>query len=74
MEKLSVVLVDDHQVVLHGLRAILDPDPNFTLVGEVSTGKEALSIVKSKNPDIVVLDFKLPDMTGSELCQRIVEL
>jgi two-component system, NarL family, response regulator DevR len=74
MNPITVLLVDDHQIVRQGLRSILEPDPNFKVVGEAATGAEALSIVKSKQPGIAVLDLKLPDMTGAELCRHIVSV
>ena len=74
MDPITVLLVDDHQVVRQGLRSILEPDPNFYVVGEAATGAEALSMVESKHPCIAVLDLKLPDITGAELCHRIVNI
>jgi two-component system response regulator DevR len=72
MKPISVLLVDDHQVVRQGVRAILDAEPHFTVMGEAANGTEALSIVKSHHPDIVILDLKLPDITGADLCQQIL--
>jgi two-component system, NarL family, response regulator DevR len=69
---IHVLIVDDHQIVRQGLRSILDPDPRFEVIGEAATGTEALSQVKALNPNIVVLDFKLPDMSGSDLCRLII--
>ncbi len=74
MDPISVILVDDHQIVRQGLFYTLNPNPLFSVIGEASTGSETLELVKSTHPDIIVLDFKLPDMTGAELCQRILKL
>jgi two-component system response regulator DevR len=73
MNPLRVVLVDDHHIVRQGLRSILEPDPQFEVVGEAGNGADALRIVAEQQPDIVLLDLKLPDMGGVELCQRISE-
>lgn len=74
MNPISVLLVDDHQIVRQGLRAILDPDPRFRVVGEAGNGSEALQLVELERPNIIILDLKLPDMAGVELCQRIIKL
>jgi DNA-binding NarL/FixJ family response regulator len=73
MKKITVLLVDDHQVVRQGLRAMIEPDDRFEVVGEAAAGDEALRLVKRERPDVVVLDLKLNDMNGAELCRRISE-
>ena len=73
MTSIRVVLVDDHRIVRQGLRSILEPDPRFKVVGEAGNGADALQIVAEQQPDVVLLDLKLPDMVGIELCQRIVQ-
>jgi DNA-binding NarL/FixJ family response regulator len=73
MNPISVLFVDDHQIVRKGLRSILDPDLRFSVVGEAATGAEALYGVRKYQPDIVILDLRLPDMTGVEACQRILK-
>jgi len=73
MTSIRVVLVDDHRIVRQGLRSVLEPDHHFKIVGEASNGAEALQIVAEQQPDVVLLDLKLPDMGGIELCQRIVQ-
>jgi DNA-binding NarL/FixJ family response regulator len=73
MKLTRVVLVDDHRIVRQGLRSILGPDPRFEVVGEASSGAEALRVVAEKQPDVVLLDLQLPGMGGVELCHRIVQ-
>jgi two-component system response regulator DevR len=70
---IRVVLVDDHCVVREGLRSILDPDPRFEVVGEASSGTDALRVVAEQRPEAVLLDVKLPDISGVEVCQHIVQ-
>jgi two-component system response regulator DevR len=73
MNPIRIVLVDDHGLVLQGLRSVLDPDPQFEVVGEAATGAEALRVVTQQQPDVLLLDLQLPDMSGVELCQRILQ-
>ena len=74
MDTISVVLVDDHKIIRQGIYSLLSPHSYFGLAGEASTGADALELVGIVKPDIVVVDFKLPDMTGAELCRRILKL
>ena len=72
MNPIRVLLVDDHQIVRQGLRAILDPDERFIVVGEAVSGAEALALAGAERPDVVVLDLMLADMGGAEVCQRLL--
>jgi DNA-binding NarL/FixJ family response regulator len=74
MNPVRVVIVDDHRIVRQGLRSILDPDSRFEVVGEAANGADALRVTTEQNPDVVLLDLKLPDMSGVELCQRILQV
>lgn len=71
MSVIRVLLVDDHSIVRQGLSSMLEPDPDFEVVGEASSGQEALALVESEHPDIVLLDLRLADMSGVEICQKI---
>ena len=62
MGSIRIVLTDDHPVVRMGLRALLDSEPDIQVVGEANNGVEALNLVASLMPDIVVMDFSIPDM------------
>jgi two-component system response regulator NreC len=59
-----VVICDDHAVVRAGLRLILEMQPGLALVGEATNGKEALALATEAQPDIVILDLSLPDLSG----------
>jgi two-component system, NarL family, response regulator DevR len=74
MNSISVLLVDDHRIVRQGLHAILDHDPRFNVIGEAANGTDALRQVEEHNPDIVILDLKLNDISGAELCRQIVKI
>jgi DNA-binding NarL/FixJ family response regulator len=68
---ISVLLVDDHQIVRQGLRSILETDGRFKVVGEAASGKEAIKLAQAFLPDIVILDLKLQDISGAEVCSQI---
>jgi DNA-binding NarL/FixJ family response regulator len=65
------VLVDDHQVVRLGLRALLEGEPDVMLVGEAGSAAEALQVVERLQPDIVLMDIRLPDQSGIMACQQV---
>jgi DNA-binding NarL/FixJ family response regulator len=68
---LKVLLVDDHEVVRAGLRALLDAQDDMTVVGEAGTAEEGVRRVGYDEPDVVVLDVRLPDASGIEACREI---
>jgi len=67
----TILLVDDHEVVRMGLRALLDRRPGFSVVGEASTVAEAVSAARKSRPDVIVMDIRLPDGSGVEACREI---
>jgi DNA-binding NarL/FixJ family response regulator len=68
-----ILLVDDHEVVRLGLKALLDEHPDFEVVAEAATHREAVEKTKSFNPDVVVMDIRLKGGSGIEACQEITE-
>ena len=66
-----VLLVDDHLVVRVGLRALLEMTPKIVVVGETGRGLEVPPLIASARPDVVLLDLRLPDIDGLEVCRRI---
>ena len=68
---LTVVVVDDHEVVRQGLAAMLDRRPGFQVVGEAGTVAEAIEVTSRFQPDLVVMDVRLPDGSGIEACREI---
>jgi two-component system, NarL family, response regulator DevR len=66
-----VVLLDDHEVVRRGLRELFDAEDDLTVVGEAGTAEEALARVPSTRPDVAVLDVRLPDGDGVEVCRDL---
>jgi DNA-binding NarL/FixJ family response regulator len=70
-EPIRLVIADDHPVVRDGLRAMLDTQPDIEVVGEVGTGAEALSMVRSLRPDLVLMDLQMPELDGASATRRI---
>src|SRR5207247_8470563 len=66
-----VFLLDDHEVVRRGLRELLEAEDDFTVVGEAGTAEEAYSRIPPTRPDVAVLDVRLPDGDGVEVCREI---
>ena len=60
----TVVLADDHVVVRQGLRALLESDPIFVVVGEAGDGHEAVELVKSRKPTVLITDLMMPGLDG----------
>ncbi len=73
MKKQRILLVDDHEVVRLGLKALLDRHPNFNVVGEAATAHEAVTFVEQNQPDIVVMDIRLPGGSGIDACEKITK-
>ncbi len=63
-ERTSVLIVDDHAVVRHGIRALLEAEGGFEVVGEVGSGAEAVLLVADLAPDVVLMDLVMPEMDG----------
>ena len=69
---IRILLVDDHPVVRHGLRGMLDAEPDLTVVGEASSGRAGEQQVVETQPDIVLMDLRMPDGDGVEATGRIL--
>lgn len=64
MKKLRVLIADDHQVVVGGIRSAVEQLPDFEVVGQASNGRDAVRLAKSLNADIVIMDISMPDLNG----------
>ncbi len=73
MAKITVLLVDDHQVMRKGLRLLLEGNGEIEVLAEASTGEEAIELAKQWAPDIVMMDLGLPGMDGIEAIKKIKE-
>jgi DNA-binding NarL/FixJ family response regulator len=68
---IRVLLVDDHQMMREGLKALLAAVPDIEVVGEAGDGREALDLVRTLSPDVVVMDVGMPGLNGIETARRI---
>jgi two-component system response regulator NreC len=73
MKKIRVLLADDHKLMRTGLRLIVDQHPEFIVVGEADDGREAVSLVETLRPDVVVMDIGMPRLNGIEAAGQIKE-
>ncbi|GAA4231660.1 DNA-binding NarL/FixJ family response regulator [Streptosporangium album] len=70
---IRMIIVDDHPVVRDGLRGIFTADDAFEVVGEAADGPEALAVAMQTNPDVVLMDLRMPKMSGAEVIRRLRE-
>lgn len=70
---ITILLADDHPVVRDGLRAILETQADFAIIGECGTGEATVAQVKALKPDVLLLDLEMPQMDGVEALRRIHE-
>lgn len=70
-QKTRVLIVDDHPVVRMGLRLIEDFNANLRVVAEAASGADALREAEKHQPDVVLLDYRLPDLAGHEVCRKL---
>ncbi|MFD4248114.1 response regulator [Amycolatopsis thermoflava] len=68
---ITVFLVDDHEVVRRGVAELLGTDPELEVVGEAATAAQAMARIPALKPDVAVLDVRLPDGNGIELCREL---
>src|SRR5690242_13022156 len=71
MEKISVLIVDDHPMVLEGLKVLLSNINYIDVAGIATNAFEAMDLLKHKNVNVAILDINLPDVNGIELCKKI---
>jgi DNA-binding NarL/FixJ family response regulator len=70
---IRVLIVDDHELVRAGLRSLLQAEPDLEIVAEAGTGSQALAHARRLRPDVVLLDARLPDMSGPDVCRELCE-
>lgn len=70
MPAIRILLVDDHQIVLDGLRSLLDKDPSFDVIGVFNDPEKAIAYISVQPPDILLTDYSMPNMSGLELIKK----
>lgn len=70
-DKIKVLLVDDHQIIRDGVKTMILDEPDIEFAGCAENGIKALEQIKLNQPDIVISDISMPDMTGIELCEKL---
>lgn len=70
-DRIRVLIVDDHQMVAESLVRLLGEDPQISVVGTAATGAEGLTLARAERPDVVVMDFQLPDTDGASATRRL---
>ena len=71
---IRIALVDDHSLFRKGLKVLLSSRPDFTIVADVGSGEEFLSVLMQSQPDVVFMDYAMPEMNGAETTRRALEL
>ncbi|MGB0385478.1 MAG: response regulator transcription factor [Ardenticatenaceae bacterium] len=71
MNKIRVLLIDDHPAIRAGIRVILEQDPSIEVVGEADNGDRAVELVKLLKPDVLLLDMEMPGKNGPEVAQEL---
>ena len=73
MNKIRILLADDHQVVREGFRALLEAEPDFEIVAETGDGLEALRLAEHQKPHVLVVDLMMPGLNGLEVVRQITQ-
>ncbi|NIW45303.1 MAG: response regulator, partial [Gammaproteobacteria bacterium] len=71
VDQISVLIADDHTIVRSGIRLLLEAEADIKVVGEALNGREALELVESLQPDIVLMDISMPEVDGLEATREI---
>lgn len=69
--KASIFIVDDHYMVIEGIRSLLQNEKDITWMGHATNAASCLSFLKQQQPDIILMDVSLPDMSGIDLCKKV---
>jgi DNA-binding NarL/FixJ family response regulator len=72
MAELRIVIADDHEVMRHGLRSVLEAHAGWKIVGEAANGRQAVEMARALKPDIIVMDISMPEMNGLDATREIL--
>ena len=70
---IRLLIIDDHEMVREGLKAILTTEPDFEIVGDAASAEQAFELIERLSPDIILLDIRLPGTSGIEVCHTVSE-
>jgi len=73
MSGARILIADDHEIVRHGLRRLLETQPGWQVCGEAASGREAVAKVRQLKPDVAVLDFSMPELNGADATRQILK-
>jgi len=73
MKNVRILLADDHEIVRHGLRRLLETQPGWNICGEAGSGREAVEKTRQLKPDIAILDHSMPELSGAEAARQILK-
>ena len=70
---IRLLIIDDHEMVREGLKAMLVSEPDFAIVGDAANAEQALELIERLRPDVILLDIRLPGVSGIEVCRTVTE-
>ena len=70
---IRLLIIDDHEMVREGLKAILTTEPDFTIVGDAANAEQAFELIERLRPDVILLDIRLPGTSGIDVCRTVTE-
>jgi DNA-binding NarL/FixJ family response regulator len=70
---IRLLIIDDHEMVREGLKAMLATEPDFSIVGDAANAEQALDLIERLRPDVALLDVRLPGVSGVEVCRAVTE-
>ncbi|HJT57767.1 MAG TPA: response regulator transcription factor [Ktedonobacteraceae bacterium] len=70
---IRLLIIDDHEMVREGLKAILTSEPDFEIVGDAASAEQGFELIERLSPDVILLDIRLPDRSGIEVCRIVSE-
>ena len=74
MSVITMVLADDHHIVRQGVRALLESDPDFSIIGEAGDGLKVIDLVASLKPSVLVADLMMPGLNGLEVTRQVTKI
>ena len=74
MNKIKIVIIDDHKMIREGLQQLLELDGEISVIGQAGDGYDGLSLIESTNPDVILLDINMPNMNGLEMLTELKKI